>query len=42
MQDAPPENWGRAVPHTNFENKACNFTWLVGLERRGRCLENSK
>jgi hypothetical protein len=24
LQDAPPENWGRAVPHANFENKAYN------------------
>jgi hypothetical protein len=34
MQDAPPENWGRVVPHANFENKACNYIWIVGLSTR--------
>jgi hypothetical protein len=36
VQDAPPENWGKAVTCMNFENEACNCSWLIGLEGRGR------
>jgi hypothetical protein len=34
MQDATPENWGRAVPCLTFENEACNCSWFVELSTK--------